>query len=240
MRPILLVFVISSTTIISGHFCSVNKTDHERQFEQDIIKYLFDDENPTNTTSVDTVSKSRPIVDLSTYQSDHTISGENEIDHGTETIDIEQLKSTMLDIFVKPRHHSNPTQKESAKTKILNLFESFGIETKVQTFQTTIEEENSVNSIFGNFFGSPTVKRTVTGQNLIGILPSKNRGKPGDQLIVFGAHWDTVKIAPGVDDNGSGSVAVLEAARVLAPFSSRLGATILFVLFDLEEYVCLT
>lgn len=41
--------------------------------------------------------------------------------------------------------------------------------------------------------------------------------------------------APGVDDNGSGSAAVMEVAKRLAPFRGRLPYTIMFVLFDLEE-----
>lgn len=39
--------------------------------------------------------------------------------------------------------------------------------------------------------------------------------------------------APGADDNGSGTVAVLEAARVLSPF--EFDYTIRFIAFDEEE-----
>ncbi len=44
---------------------------------------------------------------------------------------------------------------------------------------------------------------------------------------------DAIKDAPGADDNGSGSSAVVEAARVLAPLHFR--GTILFCTFDSEE-----
>jgi Zn-dependent M28 family amino/carboxypeptidase len=44
-----------------------------------------------------------------------------------------------------------------------------------------------------------------------------------------------VEKCPGIDDNGAGSVAVLEAARVLSPYKGLFNSTIYFTLFDLEE-----
>jgi len=64
--------------------------------------------------------------------------------------------------------------------------------------------------------------------------------KPGlvdpDQIYMITAHIDDMPegtLAPGADDNGSGSVAVLMAARLLAPYS--FSYTIRFVLFTGEE-----
>ena len=66
--------------------------------------------------------------------------------------------------------------------------------------------------------------------------------KPGtvfpDEVVVMGAHYDTISYdgnnnAPGADDNGSGSVAVLEAARVLADIDFE--RTIIFICFSGEE-----
>jgi len=66
--------------------------------------------------------------------------------------------------------------------------------------------------------------------------------KPGavypDEVIVIGAHYDSINPsnnsdAPGADDNASGSVAVLEAARVL--FDIDLERTIVFICFSGEE-----
>jgi hypothetical protein len=60
--------------------------------------------------------------------------------------------------------------------------------------------------------------------------------KPGitspDDIYVVGAHYDSVN-NPGADDNASGTAAVMEIARVLAPFD--FDATIRFVAFDREE-----
>jgi aminopeptidase YwaD len=51
--------------------------------------------------------------------------------------------------------------------------------------------------------------------------------------VLVCAHYDTVNVAPGVNDNGSGCVAVLEIARRLA--GTTFDRTIVFALFAFEE-----
>ncbi len=53
------------------------------------------------------------------------------------------------------------------------------------------------------------------------------------EVIIVGAHFDAVPDCPGADDNGTGTAAVLEIARVLKDRPTR--RTIRFVLFNLEE-----
>ncbi len=68
--------------------------------------------------------------------------------------------------------------------------------------------------------------------------------KPGtaepDKLIVVGGHYDSInsesnpnEFAPGADDNGSGTAATLELARVLSTVDTK--KTIMFVAFSAEE-----
>ena len=74
-------------------------------------------------------------------------------------------------------------------------------------------------------------------------LPNVVAEKPGTNpaagVYIIGAHFDNITydaplvFAPGADDNGSGSVAVLTAAELLAPYTFE--ATIRFVLFSGEE-----
>ena len=54
-----------------------------------------------------------------------------------------------------------------------------------------------------------------------------------DQIIVVGAHYDSVVGAPGANDNGSGVAAVLELARLLR--GAAPARTLRFVLFVNEE-----
>lgn len=68
-------------------------------------------------------------------------------------------------------------------------------------------------------------------QNVVAVKP----GMFADQHhIIIGAHRDAVPGSPGADDNGSGSVGVLEIARALAEVETQ--ATIIFILFDAEEW----
>lgn len=53
------------------------------------------------------------------------------------------------------------------------------------------------------------------------------------EVIIVGAHFDTVPDTPGADDNGTGTAALLEIARVLK--DQRLQRTVRLVFFDLEE-----
>lgn len=72
-----------------------------------------------------------------------------------------------------------------------------------------------------------------TGRNVLGW---KTGTKFPDKKYIICAHYDdmpTAAIAPGADDNASGVVAVIEAARLLAGFNSEY--TIEFAIWDEEE-----
>lgn len=58
----------------------------------------------------------------------------------------------------------------------------------------------------------------------------------GPRRVLLGAHYDTVAVSPGADDNGSGTVVLLELARRLAERSpDELTVTIVF--FGAEEVI---
>jgi len=67
-------------------------------------------------------------------------------------------------------------------------------------------------------------------RNVIGELPGRNRA---DEIIIVGAHYDSVDDCPAANDNGSGVAATLEIARILS--GSQLSRTIRFVAFPNEE-----
>lgn len=75
-------------------------------------------------------------------------------------------------------------------------------------------------------------------RNIVGII---NGTLPNTPAIVIGAHYDSrtddlndaTGFAPGADDNGSGTAAVLEIARIMSQLRPR--ATMIFVLFAAEE-----
>src|SRR5437016_5721201 len=56
-----------------------------------------------------------------------------------------------------------------------------------------------------------------------------------DEVVMLGAHLDSWDLGTGSTDNGTGSMAVLEAARTLAKLNLKPKRTIRFVLFSGEE-----
>ncbi|MBL7807395.1 MAG: M28 family peptidase, partial [Saprospiraceae bacterium] len=97
---------------------------------------------------------------------------------------------------------------QSAQDTIRNLFLNQGL----------FYEEQAVP--FGNY----------TGKNLMGSLPGISAA---EKVVINDAHYDTVSNAPGADDNGSGTVGFMEAARILSPYPFK--KTLRFIGFDLEE-----
>jgi aminopeptidase Y len=57
-----------------------------------------------------------------------------------------------------------------------------------------------------------TLRGTATTENVLAELPGKNR----TNVVMAGAHLDSVNAGPGINDNGSGSAALLEVAENLA------------------------
>lgn len=76
------------------------------------------------------------------------------------------------------------------------------------------------------------VIKPMISWNVIADLPGK---KDPDQIVMIGCHYDGHDIAQGAADPASGTVAVMEAARVLAKYAPDLPITIRFALWGVEE-----
>jgi len=74
--------------------------------------------------------------------------------------------------------------------------------------------------------------RPVQQWNTVAEIRGSER--PG-QVVILGAHLDSWDLGTGVTDNGTGSMVVLEAARVIAQSGLKPKRTIRFVLFSGEE-----
>ncbi|MFE3205136.1 M28 family peptidase [Embleya sp. NPDC059237] len=72
---------------------------------------------------------------------------------------------------------------------------------------------------------------TYRSNNLIADWP----GGPADQVVMFGAHLDSVQAGPGINDNGSGSATLLENALVLAQANPNLTKHVRFGWWAGEE-----
>jgi hypothetical protein len=82
-------------------------------------------------------------------------------------------------------------------------------------------------NIQGSFSGKP-----VTVYNTVAEI--KGTEKP-DEVVIIGGHLDSWDLGTGATDNGTGSMAVLAAARALVKSGVKPKRTIRFVLFTGEE-----
>jgi hypothetical protein len=82
-------------------------------------------------------------------------------------------------------------------------------------------------NIGSSFSGAP-----VEVYNTVGEITGSE--KP-DEIVIIGAHLDSWDLGTGATDNGTGSTALLEAARALKKSGAKPKRTIRFVLFTGEE-----
>lgn len=73
----------------------------------------------------------------------------------------------------------------------------------------------------------------VNGMEYSNVYTEVKGTESTNEIIVIGAHYDTVCETPGADDNASGIAGMLETARLIA--ESPAVHTILFAAFTLEE-----
>jgi hypothetical protein len=81
--------------------------------------------------------------------------------------------------------------------------------------------------------------RRATSSNVVGVLEGSDARLKGE-TIVFGGHFDHEgvwdgKVYPGADDNGSGTVGVIELARAFARNAERPKRSLVFAVFAAEE-----
>ena len=86
--------------------------------------------------------------------------------------------------------------------------------------------------------GTPGLRMRVFANTLRQTLPTFNviaekTGANDDNVVMAGAHLDSVLAGPGINDNGSGSAAILEVAQQVAKLSTQ--NTLRFAWWGAEE-----
>ncbi|HMJ93361.1 MAG TPA: M28 family peptidase [Allosphingosinicella sp.] len=76
---------------------------------------------------------------------------------------------------------------------------------------------------------------TANGRKVRNIEAVVEPRHPGGRTLIVGAHYDSWLEAPGANDNGTGTAAVIELARLLADLSGKSNLRIRLVLFVNEE-----
>jgi hypothetical protein len=125
------------------------------------------------------------------------------------------LRSFVQGLEAFQTRYASTSNCETAGDFIFHHFQTLGLETSYEPF---------------SFQGS------YSSRNII----AEKRGKTDpDEIMIICAHYDSTSgnptvLAPGADDNASGTAAVMEAARILLPYSFDF--TIRFIAFSAEEW----
>jgi hypothetical protein len=99
--------------------------------------------------------------------------------------------------------------RQEARTYLLDLLKLMGLEGKRQPYGT------------------------AGGENIYAVL-SSNTSSPSAEIVVLGAHYDSVVRGPGANDDGTGVAAVLAIARTLVKVTPRT-RDLYICFFDEEE-----
>ena len=136
-----------------------------------------------------------------------------ELDSIIDRISLDSIESYSVVLESFGHRFSGTASNAASIDWLTNKFVDFGYDS------VTVQEFTC------NVLGLPTTCRNV-------IAVKTGMTNPRYQIIV-GGHLDTVEDCPGADDNGTGTAAVLEIARVLQDVETNL--TFIFILFDGEE-----
>ncbi|MEI8195754.1 MAG: M28 family peptidase [Phycisphaerae bacterium] len=110
--------------------------------------------------------------------------------------------------LIGPRHLAKPTTMEAAASYIERQLAEFGETVKREVY-------------------------TVASAEATNIYIERKGTKHPDQVVVVGAHYDTVPETPGADDNASAVAMLIEVARLLRPLANE--RTIRLIGFACEE-----
>ena len=146
-----------------------------------------------------------------------------------EDITVEEARRTLSYLAsdeMEGREPGNPGN-FIAVSFIRKEFESYGLETHLQTFTYAFRERVGL-------FRWRTIRIEV--MNVVGVLKGTS-----DKHVVIGAHMDHLGLDGdgdaynGADDNASGTTAILELAEAFGKSDTKPKDTIVFIAFNAEE-----
>ena len=112
--------------------------------------------------------------------------------------------------------------------------QNFG--TRKYDTQTAVQAQNWIKSHFDRL-GYSTELQTVNDFITHNVIATKVGTKYPDQYVVCGCHYDSYTfaggVAPGADDNGTGTAGMMEIARILSNYN--FDRTIIICCFTAEE-----
>ncbi len=130
-----------------------------------------------------------------------------------------------LALEIGPRHFARQAAYNKAAAYISATFHKAAYTPILEVFQVT--EVPLLTQVRTD----PQEKDLLKDQDYQNVVATKTGEM--DEIIVVGAHYDTVVGSPGADDNTSGVAVLMELSRLLQPV--KLSRTIIFVAFANEE-----
>lgn len=127
----------------------------------------------------------------------------------------------------KPHALLNMTGSWTSNSTLPTLFVSHEYIAMMQRMLKRGVPVHATVDVTGKFVQGP-----ITVYNTVGEI--KGSEKP-DEIVLLGAHLDSWDLGTGSTDNGTGSMAVLEAARIIKSLGVAPKRTMRFVLFTGEE-----
>lgn len=127
---------------------------------------------------------------------------------------------------------------EKIKSNLISIVHHLSKDIGQRSYLDLVSLQNTaayIETLFSSFgyepIRQPYVYRGNTYQNI--AVEAKGSDSSRNDLIVIGAHYDTVIGTSGADDNASGIAGLLELARLVR--GNPISRTIHFVAFTLEE-----
>lgn len=206
---------INTFSLVSGILCNISRDEYSK-FSYDYVKnYPDNEQNYKKLTFID-IEDSK-LTKETTYNFN---SIDKSLNHNQNLsllkfislVNSSQLKKYISNIQSFGPHPTGSSSIENVKTYLFNKFSNMSLNVSYHAW----DYEDRY------------------GENIIATLPGKSSP---ENIIIICAHYDTVAISPGADDDGSGIAAVLMIASILCNYS--FNSTIKFILFSGEEQGCL-
>lgn len=107
-------------------------------------------------------------------------------------------------------------------------FSKLGLDARLEKFDCNVDKYKVEGKPTPANYSSKEINKQVRGINVVAISPGKT-----EEAVIIGAHRDVLGYIQGAEDNGSGTVSLLELARVIC--SQEHYYTYIFLSFDGEE-----
>ncbi|MDR2971520.1 MAG: M28 family peptidase [Bacteroidales bacterium] len=193
-----------------------------------IMKILSNDFMPAKNDGIVFITDVEAKLPKSQFDFPVITDADNNIQHFLSKVKTDSLIAYVQHLQDYGTRAYDEPQAYQAQAWLQAKFEAMGLETETQSF----------HPYQGVYWGWTYYPHSNSSENVIAIQKGT---KYPDEYIVCGAHYDTFSwypitptVAPGADDNATGTASILEMARVLSQFEFE--RSIIYCCFSAEEF----